>query len=117
MENEIRVFRFKLPSHPDIIGIVHEVAEDTTKLDIENPLAILQTKTPQGNAIEITMVPYNPPYVVDKPLRISKEDVFTNFEPAEDLLRKFQTLDSGIILPTGNNTVRVPTAQIGASLP
>lgn len=116
MEKEIRVFRFKLANHPDVIGIVHEVSDDATKLDIENPLAILQQKA-NNNAIEITMVPYTPPYVLDKPLRVNKEDIFASFEPAEDLVMKFRTLDSGIILPTGNNTVRVPTAQIGAALP
>lgn len=116
MEKEIRVFRFKLAKHPDIIGTVIPVSDNLEQLDIENPLAILQNKA-AGNSVEITMVPYTPPYVVDKPLRVNKSDIFAIFEPADDLLAKFRTLDSGIILPSGNNTVRVPTAQIGAALP
>lgn len=120
MEGNVRIFRLKLSQHPDIVGIVSESADNADMYVMKYPHALVTSnKSGSSESVELQLIPYLPGYADESAneIEIRKTDVLLSFEPVSELRQRFNVMfGSGLVLPNGNNSVKIPTAQFGATL-
>ena len=115
---KICVIRTKMVQHPDLICFIEDDPTDSTKVILRHPHAIIMNNDKQQNSNPgLVLVPYIPGYVVDdNTITISKSDIFTVFQPIDEMKNRFSAqYGSGLVLP-GNNSIKIPTATIGSQL-
>jgi len=111
--DKVLIVRLKISQHPDIIGIVKDLSDNKIQIDKPHMPAM---KKDSGTQAELTFVPYIPSYASDNPdcIVLDKSDVLLTFEPIDELRQRFNIqFGSGLVLPNSNNTVKIPTANLG----